>query len=105
MAIKTTEGQMLEETCDSLLYRAPEILARKPYDGLAVDMWSLGIVLYVLVTGHFPYVEATIEDMHRIITTTMCPIPYHLSFPCNIIIAWLLGVPTWYKMTIYQLVE
>nr|AAI09355.1 RIKEN cDNA 4932415M13 gene [Mus musculus]AAI16729.1 RIKEN cDNA 4932415M13 gene [Mus musculus] len=105
MAIKTTEGQMLEETCDSLLYRAPEILARKPYDGLAVDMWSLGIVLYVLVTGHFPYVEATIEDMHRIITTTMCPIPYHLSFPCHIIIARLLGVPTWFRMTIHQLVE
>lgn len=105
MAIKTTEGQMLEETCGSLLYRAPEILARKPYDGLAVDMWSLGIVLYVLVTGHFPYVEATIEDMHRIITTTMCPIPYHLSFPCHIIIARLLGVPTWFGMTIHQLVE
>ena len=105
MAIKTTEGQMLEETCGSLLYRAPEILARKPYDGLAVDMWSLGIVLYVLVTGHFPYVEATIEDMHRVITTTMCPIPYHLSFPCHIIIARLLMVPTWYRMTIHQLVE
>ncbi|XP_028622516.1 putative sperm motility kinase W [Grammomys surdaster] len=105
MAIKITEGQMLEEICGSLLYWAPEILARKPYDGLAVDMWSLGIVLYVLVTGHFPYVEATAEDMHRIITTTMCPIPYHLSKPCHSIIARLLMVPTWYRMTIHQLVE
>lgn len=105
MAIKITEGQMLEEICGSLLYWAPEILARKPYDGLAGDMWSLGIVLYVLVTGHFPYLEATTEDMHRLITTTMCPIPYHLSKPCHIIIARLLMVPTWYRLTIYQLVE
>lgn len=105
MAIKVTEGQMLEEICGSLLYWAPEILARKPYDGLAGDMWSLGIVLYVLVTGHFPYLKATMEDMHRLITTSMCPIPYHLSKPCHIIIARLLMVPTWYRMTIYRLVE
>ncbi|XP_028719381.2 putative sperm motility kinase W [Peromyscus leucopus] len=105
MAIEITEGQMLEEICGSLLYRAPEILAKKPYDGLAGDMWSLGIVLYVLVTGHFPYMEETLEGMHRVITTTMCPIPYHLSKPCHIIIARLLMVPTWYRYTISQLVE
>ncbi|XP_076416998.1 putative sperm motility kinase W [Peromyscus maniculatus bairdii] len=105
MAIEITEGQMLEEICGSLLYWAPEILARKPYDGLAGDMWSLGIVLYVLVTGHFPYMEETLEGMHRVITTTMCPIPYHLSKPCHIIIARLLMVPIWYRFTICQLVE
>lgn len=105
MAIEVTEGQMLEEICGSLLYWAPEILARKPYDGLAGDMWSLGVVLYTLVTGHFPYVETTLEAMHRLITTTMCPIPYHLSKPCHIIIARLLMVPTWYRITICQLVE
>ncbi|XP_052610684.1 putative sperm motility kinase W [Peromyscus californicus insignis] len=105
MAIEITEGQMLQEICGSLLYWAPEILARKPYDGLAGDMWSLGIVLYVLVTGHFPYMEETLDGMHRLITTTMCPIPYHLSKPCHIIIARLLMVPTWYRFTISQLVE
>ncbi|CAO2601541.1 Sperm motility kinase Z [Lemmus lemmus] len=105
MAIEMKEGEMLEEICGSLLYWAPEILARKPYDGLAGDMWSLGIVLYVLVTGHFPYVEPTLEAMHRLVTTSMCPIPYHLSKPCHIIIARLLMVPTWYRITICQLVE
>ncbi|XP_076417245.1 MAP/microtubule affinity-regulating kinase 4-like [Peromyscus maniculatus bairdii] len=105
MAIEITEGQKLEEICGSLLYWAPEILARKPYDGLAGDMWSLGIVLYVLVTGHFPYMEETLEGMHRVITTTMCPIPYHLSKPCYFIIARLLMVPICYRFTICQLVE
>ncbi|KAL1780435.1 sperm motility kinase W, partial [Sigmodon hispidus] len=105
MAIQIREGQMLEDICGSLLYWAPEILARKPYDGLAGDMWSLGIILYVLVTGYFPYREETLEGMHRLITTTMCPIPYHLSKPCHIIIARLLTVPIWYRMTTCQLVE
>ncbi|KAL1764071.1 sperm motility kinase W, partial [Sigmodon hispidus] len=61
MAIQIREGEMLEEICGSLFYCAPEILTREPYDGLAGDMWSLGIVLYVLVTGHFPYREGTLE--------------------------------------------
>ncbi|XP_076413756.1 putative sperm motility kinase W [Peromyscus maniculatus bairdii] len=105
LAIEITEGQKLEEPCGSLLYWAPEILARKPYDGLAGDMWSLGILLYVLVTGHFPYMEETLESMHRVIITTMCPIPHHLSKPCHFIIARLLMVTTWYRFTISQLVE
>ena len=49
------EGQMLQDLWGSLPYCAPEILARKPYNGLADDMWSLGVVLYAMVTGHFPY--------------------------------------------------
>ncbi|XP_040597015.1 putative sperm motility kinase W [Mesocricetus auratus] len=105
MAIKITEGQMLDELCGSLLYCAPEILASKPYDGMAGDMWSLGVLLYILVTGHFPYIETTIEGMHRLITTTMCPIPNHLSKSCYTIISRLLTVPTWYRITISQLVE
>lgn len=68
-------------------------------------MWSLGIVLYALVTGHFPYVETTLEAMHRLVTTTLCPIPYYLSKPCHVIIARLLMVPTWYRITTCQLVE
>ncbi|OBS82283.1 hypothetical protein A6R68_23729 [Neotoma lepida] len=40
-----SEGQKLEEVCGSLLYWASEILARKPYDGLADDMWSVRNIL------------------------------------------------------------
>ncbi|XP_036031912.1 MAP/microtubule affinity-regulating kinase 4-like, partial [Onychomys torridus] len=105
MAIQITEGQKLEELCGSLLYWAPEILAKKPYDGLAGDMWSLGIVLYVLVTGHFPYMEETLERMCKVIITTICPIPSHLSKPCHFIITRLLMVTTGYRFTISQLVE
>ncbi|KAM7318563.1 hypothetical protein ACRRTK_021675 [Alexandromys fortis] len=105
LAIQLAEGQKLEELCGSLLYMAPEILARKPYDGLAVDMWSLGVVLYAMVTGQFPYAEVTLDGMHRLITNTKYPIFYHWSIPCHIIIAQLLMVPTKGRITICQLVE
>ncbi|KAM7318866.1 hypothetical protein ACRRTK_021978 [Alexandromys fortis] len=105
LAIQLAEGQMLEELCGSLPYMAPEILARKPYDGLAVDMWSLGVVLYVMVTGKFPYEEVTLDGMHRLITNTKYPISYHWSIPCHIIIAQLLMVPTKGRITICELVK
>ena len=105
LAIHLAKGQMLKKVCGSLHYMAPEILARKPYDGLAVDMWSLGVVLYAMVTGQFPYAEVTIDGMHRLITNTKYPISYHWSIPCHIIIAQLLMVPTKRRITICQLVK
>lgn len=43
----------------SLPYACPEILAGVPYDGFAADAWSAGIVLYAMVSGTCPFVEAS----------------------------------------------
>ncbi|KAK7820044.1 hypothetical protein U0070_022576 [Myodes glareolus] len=82
LATQLTEGQMLEELWGTLPYLAPEILAGTPYDAMAGDMWSLGVVFNVLVTGKLPYVASTPEAMYHLITTTLCRIPYHLSKAC-----------------------
>ncbi|XP_007648919.1 sperm motility kinase-like [Cricetulus griseus] len=105
MAIQVKEGQMLTKACGSLYYMAPEIMARTPYDGLAVDMWSLGVVLYVLVTGQYPYFETEAHALYSLITSTKFAIPYHLSKPCHIIIAQLLKVNNLHRITICQLLE
>ena len=94
---------MLKESCGSLNYMAPKILARKRYDGLAADIWSLGVVLYALVTGYFPYEETTYDGMYRLITNTKYPIPYHISKPCNMLIEQLLTVRRKHRITIFQL--
>ncbi|EGW12566.1 Serine/threonine-protein kinase MARK2 [Cricetulus griseus] len=103
MAIQLKEGQMLKEGCGSLNYMAPEILARKRYDGLAVDMWSLGVLLYALVTGYFPYEETTYDGMYRLIINTKYPIPDHESNSCNMLIEQLLTVRRKHRITIFQL--
>ncbi|KAK2564458.1 Testis-specific serine/threonine-protein kinase 3 [Acropora cervicornis] len=41
--------------CGSYSYVAPEILQGIPYDGMASDVWSLGVVLYTMVCGRFPF--------------------------------------------------
>merc|ERR1719223_603331 len=53
MATKVEEGQLLNELCGSPHYLAPELIGQS-YDYRA-DVWSFGILLYLLVYGHYPY--------------------------------------------------
>jgi len=49
------ERRLFREFCGSPMYAAPTLVSQKPFDGKAVDVWSLGIVLYCLVVGWFPF--------------------------------------------------
>ncbi|OMH80000.1 Carbon catabolite-derepressing protein kinase [Zancudomyces culisetae] len=46
---------LMETFCGSLPYTAPEILRGDPYFGPEIDVWSLGVMLYVMITGKFPF--------------------------------------------------
>ena len=48
------EGQTCSKYCGTKGYMAPEILERQPYS-FPVDIWSFGVMLYVLVAGHKPF--------------------------------------------------
>ena len=52
---KLTAGQLMETSCGSLRYAAPEILKGKRYSGELIDIWSCGIILYTLLCGHHPF--------------------------------------------------
>lgn len=54
MAITLEEGEKLKATCGTAEYMAPERLKGLPYDTQS-DVWSLGVLLYILVAGTFPY--------------------------------------------------
>jgi hypothetical protein len=47
------------QSCGSTDYAPPEILLHKEYDGPEVDVWSLGVILYCMVAGGFPFEDAT----------------------------------------------
>jgi serine/threonine protein kinase len=43
---------------------APEIIQKKEYSGAAADVWSLGIILFVLLAGCFPFNGATEKELY-----------------------------------------
>ncbi|XP_013807646.1 testis-specific serine/threonine-protein kinase 6 [Apteryx mantelli] len=51
--------------CGSAAYASPEVLLGIPYDAKKYDMWSLGVVLYVMVTGCMPFDDTHIHSMPR----------------------------------------
>lgn len=46
----------------TMTYMAPEIKEHKVYDGKAADVFSLGVILFTLVAGTFPFCEARRDD-------------------------------------------
>ena len=52
-------GKKLRVHCGSPSYAAPEIVARKQYEGPPVDVWSLGVVLFAMMAGFLPFHSPT----------------------------------------------
>lgn len=78
---------------------APEIVRRAEYDGKPVDMWSMGILLYALLCGCFPFRAKAYPDLYRRIARGTFPIPEELSAPVKDLLNQLLTVDADQRIT------
>ncbi|XP_066381593.1 CBL-interacting protein kinase 29-like [Miscanthus floridulus] len=66
VATATDGSSLLRHTmCGTPAYVAPEILSRKGYEPAKVDIWSCGVVLFVLAAGYLPFNDASLVNMYR----------------------------------------
>ena len=63
MAALEPSGKLLETSCGSPHYASPEIVAGKTYHGAPSDIWSCGIILFALLTGHLPFDDENIREL------------------------------------------
>lgn len=59
---KENNKKMLKKSVGTSYYCAPEILEGKPYDGTKADIFSIGAILFVLMTKNFGFVEAKVNN-------------------------------------------
>ncbi|EPQ20094.1 Serine/threonine-protein kinase MARK2 [Myotis brandtii] len=65
--------------CGTVCYSAPEILQRHTYDGRKTDVWSLGVVLYRMLTGVAPFEGDSIVNVKRQIVSGHFHVPHFMS--------------------------
>jgi hypothetical protein len=80
----------LSTFCGSLYFAAPELLNAKAYTGPEVDVWSFGIVLYVLVCGKVPFDDQSMPALHAKIKKGQVEYPAWLSGECKHILSRML---------------
>uniref|UniRef100_A0A3Q2YH66 SNF-related serine/threonine-protein kinase n=1 Tax=Hippocampus comes TaxID=109280 RepID=A0A3Q2YH66_HIPCM len=83
-------GKKLNTSCGSLAYSAPEILLGDEYDAPAVDIWSLGVILFMLVCGQPPFQEANDSETLTMIMDCKYTVPPHISGACRDLIGHML---------------
>uniref|UniRef100_A0A8C5J4J5 SNF-related serine/threonine-protein kinase n=1 Tax=Junco hyemalis TaxID=40217 RepID=A0A8C5J4J5_JUNHY len=87
---KFQPGKKLTTSCGSLAYSAPEILLGDEYDAPAVDIWSLGVILFMLVCGQPPFQEANDSETLTMIMDCKYTVPPHVSRECKDLITRML---------------
>ncbi|CAO2593261.1 Sperm motility kinase X [Lemmus lemmus] len=79
LAIRVSSGQRCKGLCGTIEYCAPELFSDTEYDARAVDIWSMAVVLYAMLTTNFPFKARTYPAMKREMLNPTYRIPYIIS--------------------------
>ncbi|KAK6510364.1 serine/threonine-protein kinase KIN2 [Arthrobotrys conoides] len=96
---------LLGTFCGSLYFAAPELLQAKPYLGPEVDVWSFGIVLYVLVCGKVPFDDQSMPALHAKIKRGVVDYPAWLTQDCKGLLSRMLVTDPRQRATLMEIMH
>lgn len=100
-------GKLFTTFCGSPLYAAPEIFLAKEYTGPEVDIWSMGVILYVLVCGQLPWAvgrDGRVEDLDALLNAQYdVPKGCDMSTECRNLIARMIVPKRKKRATIHEI--
>ena len=85
------EGGQLMERHGCPAYVCPEMLQPGSYSGKAADIWSLGVIMYTLLVGHYPFFDTNPQTLFSKIRSGYYHIPDHVSYLARTLIGSLLA--------------
>ena len=94
---------LLKTYCGSLYFAAPELLSAKPYIGPEVDIWSFGVVLFVLVCGRVPFDDKSVSVLHEKIKRGKVEYPHFLSKECISLLQRMLVIDPNRRADMYEI--
>ncbi|KAM9298861.1 serine/threonine-protein kinase SIK2 [Gastrophryne carolinensis] len=98
-------GEPLATWCGSPPYAAPEVFEGQQYEGPQLDIWSMGVVLYVLVCGALPFDGPTLPILRQRVLEGRFRIPYFMSEECEHLIRRMLVLEPSKRLSIVQIKE
>lgn len=100
-----TDGNFLKTSCGSPNYAAPEVISGKLYAGPEVDVWSSGVILYVMLCGRLPFDDEFIPALFKKISNGVYTLPNYLSDGAKKILTKMLVVNPLNRVTIHEIME
>lgn len=102
--VRRPNDPLLMDYPGSPAYSAPELLNGTPYDGYAADIWALGVTLYVLVCGTYPFLTHDKKKTLRYLVNTQEPkFKSHVSIECIDLISSMLQKDPDYRARIDEI--
>lgn len=85
------KGEQLKTPCGSPCYAAPEMIRGEKYDGLRVDIWSCGVILFAMLCGYLPFEDPDTPSLYKKITAGTYNLHKSLSEPAKDLISKVLN--------------
>ncbi|XP_047413904.1 sperm motility kinase 4A-like [Sciurus carolinensis] len=98
-------GQKLRNFWGTLAYLAPEIVLRQEYEGPPADVWSLGVLLYFMLTGSRPFRARTARDVLMAIVQARFHMPSSVPTQAQRLIRQILTVKPEKRPTVQQILQ